>query len=64
MLADTGVALLQTKNALHLTLQDMADVMGRTDDSVAKYIAGEAEMGMCAYRRACAAWPEFREKVG
>lgn len=64
ILADVGLALLQTKNALRLTLQDMADVMGRTDDMVAHYIAGESEMGMIAFRRACAAWPEFRERVG
>lgn len=63
ILAETGIALLQVKNERRLRLEDMAEVLGRTDDMVAKYIAGEAEMGMIAWRKAIAAWPEFEEKL-
>lgn len=63
ILAETGVALLQIKNSNRLTLEDMARVLGRTDDMVAKYIAGEAEMGFVAFRRAREAWPELDDKL-
>ncbi|MGJ0508903.1 MAG: hypothetical protein ACR652_17605 [Methylocystis sp.] len=63
VLAETGTALLQIKNSRRLTLEDMARVLGRTDDMVAKYIAGEAEMGFVAFRRASEAWPELTEKL-
>jgi hypothetical protein len=46
------VALLQTKNANKLTLDDMAETMGRSDEAVAQYIAGESEMGVTAWLRA------------
>lgn len=61
--ADVGTALLQIKNTRGLSLIDMASVMGRGDDMVAKYIAGEAEMGFIAWGRANDAWPELAEKV-
>lgn len=61
--ADVGAALLQIKNSRGLTLIDMASIMGRGDDMVAKYIAGEAEMGFIAWGRANEAWPELAEKV-
>lgn len=63
ILADVGTALLQIKNTRGLSLIDMASVMGRGDDMVAKYIAGEAEMGFIAFGRANDAWPELSEKV-
>lgn len=63
ILADVGTALLQIKNNRGLTLIDMASVMGRGDDMVAKYIAGEAEMGFVAWGRANDAWPELAERV-
>jgi hypothetical protein len=59
VLGELGTALLQIKNARGLTLNDMALVLGRIDDQVAKYIAGEAEMGFIAYRKASEAWPEL-----
>jgi transcriptional regulator with XRE-family HTH domain len=62
-LADLGTALLQIKNARGLTLLDMADKIGRGDDMMAKYIAGEAEMGFVAYRRAMEAWPELSDRL-
>lgn len=58
-LADLGTALLQVKNARGLTLSDMGFVLGRIDDTVATYIAGEAEMGVTAWMRANYAWPEL-----
>lgn len=61
--ADVGLALLQIKTARNLTLIDMASVMGRGDDMVAKYIAGEAEMGFIAWGRATERWPELSERV-
>ena len=63
LLAETGVALLQVKCARRLTLEDMARVLGKSDDMVAKYIAGEAEMGFVAFRRALVTWPELAEKL-
>jgi cyanate lyase len=61
--ADVGTALLQIKNARGLSLIDMASIMGRGDDMIAKYIAGEAEMGFIAWGRANDAWPELSEKI-
>lgn len=61
--ADVGTALLQIKNSRNLTLIEMAGVLGRGDDMVAKYIAGEAEMGFIAWLRANEAWPELFERI-
>ena len=63
ILADVGTALLQIKNSRGLTLSDMGYVLGRIDDMVAKYIAGEAEMGVVAWMRANEAWPELAERI-
>lgn len=63
LLAATGTALLQVKNARGLTLPEMAYVMGRSDDQVARYIAGDSEMGFIAWNRACDAWPELAERM-
>lgn len=62
-LADLGTALLLVKNARNLTLNDMGAALGRIDDQVAKYIAGEAEMGVVAWMRANEAWPEIVERL-
>ena len=59
VLGDIGTALLQVKNNRGLALTDMAGVMGRCDDMIAKYIAGETEMGVIAWERAKAEWPEL-----
>lgn len=63
ILADIGTALLKVKNARGLTLADMETVLGRCGDMVAKYIAGEHEMGVVAWMRANEAWPELSDKV-
>jgi alkylated DNA nucleotide flippase Atl1 len=63
ILRAVGTALLQVKNGRDLTLGDMAYQMGRGDDMVAKYIAGESEMGLIAWNRAVRAWPELIERL-
>lgn len=62
-IADLGTAILQIKNERDLTLVQMGRVLGRCDDMVAKYIAGETEMGVVAWKRAHAAWPELATKL-
>jgi hypothetical protein len=58
-----GAALLQTKNANKLTLDEMAETMRRSDESVAQYIAGESEMGVTAWLRAVKAWPDIEDRL-
>ena len=61
VVADVGTALLQVKNARGLTLEEMGAQIRRTRESVAQYIAGEAEMGFVTWERAKEAWPEIPE---
>jgi hypothetical protein len=62
ILDDIGNALGQIKRSRRLTADDMRIVFGlKVDDQVARYIAGEAEMGIVAWMRACEAWPELTE---
>lgn len=63
VLGEIGVALLQVKNAHRLTLDDIGAVIGRSRDSVAQYIAGDAEMGAIAWLRAVEQWPEIADKL-
>src|SRR3954469_21349392 len=63
ILADAGTALLQIKNARGLTLEEMGAEIHRTRESVAQYIAGEAEMGFITWERAKTAWPELSERM-
>lgn len=58
-----GASLLQTKNANGLTLDEMAETMRRSDEAVAQYIAGEAEMGVTAWLRAVKAWPDLEDRL-
>jgi hypothetical protein len=62
-LGAAGTALLQIKNARGLTLADMAFVMRRSDDQVARYIAGESEMGFVTWGLALTEWPELEERL-
>ena len=64
VLGEVGVALLQVKNARHLTLDDIGAVLGVSRESVANYIAGESEMGVLKWFRAVEAWPELVQKIG
>ncbi len=60
ILDDIGGALGQIKRTRGLTADDMRIVFGlKVDDQVARYIAGEAEMGIIAWMRANEAWPEL-----
>lgn len=63
LLASLGSALLQTKNANRLTLDEMAETMSRSDEAVAQYISGEAEMGVTAWLRAIKAWPDLEDRL-
>jgi hypothetical protein len=63
VLADAGTALLQIKNARGLTLEEMGAQIHRTRESVAQYIAGEAEMGFVTWERAKEAWPELSDRM-
>lgn len=63
MLASVGAALLQTKVANKLTLDAMAEVMLRSDEAIAQYISGEAEMGLTAWLRARTAWPDLEDRL-
>ena len=62
-LADIGTALLQIKNARGLNLPNMADKIGKSDDQLARYIAGDMEMGVVAWLRANDEWPELADKI-
>ena len=59
ILADIGAALLIIKTQRGLTLLQMADDIRKSDDTIARYIAGEKEMGVVTWLRACEAWPEL-----
>lgn len=61
--SDVGTALLLVKNRRGLKLIEMAGLMGRSEDAVAKYITGEYEMGFIAWERAKDAWPELVEII-
>src|SRR5690349_11577877 len=62
VLGQIGDALGRVKRLRGLTAEDMRVVFGlKVDDQVARYIAGEAEMGLVAWLRAVEAWPEIIE---
>lgn len=63
VLEDIGTALLQVKNARGLRLTDMAEKLRKSDDQLARYIAGEMEMGVVAWLRACEEYPELIDRV-
>jgi hypothetical protein len=58
-----GLALSQIKIAERLTIDEMAEQVGRSDEMMAQYLAGEAEMGVTAWLRAVEAWPELPDRV-
>lgn len=62
-LADIGTALLQIKNGRGLRLADMADKLRKSDDQLARYIAGDMEMGVTTWLRACEEFPELVELI-
>jgi hypothetical protein len=58
-----GLALSQIKINGRLRIDDMAEKLGRSDEMVAQYLAGEAEMGVTAWLRACEEWPDLAARV-
>lgn len=61
VLSRIGSSLGRVKAARRLTLTDMADELGRSDDQIARYIAGE-DMPVSIWMKALAAWPELADK--
>lgn len=61
VLSRIGSALGRVKAARRLTLPDMGDVLGRSEDQIARYIAGE-EMPVSIWMKALAAWPELADR--
>ncbi len=61
VLSRIGDALGRVKAARRLTLLDMADELGRSDDQIARYMAGE-DMPVSIWMRALSAWPELADK--
>jgi hypothetical protein len=59
VLADIGAALLIVKNQRGLTLLQMGEDIRKSDDTIARYIAGEKEMGVVTWLRACEEYPEL-----
>jgi hypothetical protein len=64
VLEDIGNALRQVRQSRGLSPDDMRIVFGlESDDMVAQYIAGMAEMKAVAWLRANEAWPELAELI-
>jgi len=63
VVAGIGLALSQIKIAERMTIDDMAEKIGRSDEMMAQYLAGEAEMGVTAWLRAVETWPELPDRV-
>lgn len=61
VLSRIGSALGRVKAARRLTLTDMADELGRSDDQLARYMAGE-DMPVSLWMKALALWPELATK--
>jgi hypothetical protein len=64
VLADIGAALLIVKTQRGLTLVEMGEDVRKSDDTIARYIAGEKEMGVVTWLRACEEYPELPGLVG
>lgn len=58
VLSRTGYALGRIRADRRLTLLDMGDVLGRSDDQIARYIAGE-DMPLSIWMKALTLWPEL-----
>ena len=61
VLSRIGSALGRVKSTRRLTLLDMADMLGRSDDQLARYIAGE-DMPVSLWMKALSLWPELADK--
>lgn len=58
VLSRTGYALGRVKADRRLTLLDMADALGRSDDQLARYISGD-DMPLSVWMKALSLWPEL-----
>ena len=61
VLSRTGYALSRVKADRRLTLVDMGDLLGRSEDQLARYIAGE-DMPLSIWMKALALWPELADR--
>jgi len=61
--AAIGLALSQIKIAERLTIDELGEKIGRSDEMTAQYLAGEAEMGVTAWLRAVEEWPDLPDRV-
>jgi transcriptional regulator with XRE-family HTH domain len=58
-----GGALGRVKRDRRMSLLDMAEKLGRSDDQLARYIAGE-DMPVSLWMKALSLWPELADKFG
>lgn len=61
VLSRTGYALSKVKADRRFTLVDMGDMLGRSEDQIARYIAGE-DMPLSIWMKALALWPELADR--
>lgn len=60
-LSRMGSALGRVKAARRLSLGDMEDALGKSEDQIARYIAG-ADMPVSVWMKALHLWPELAER--
>lgn len=46
-----------------MNLPDMAELIGKSDDQLARYIAGDMEMGAITWLKANEAFPELVDRI-
>jgi hypothetical protein len=61
VLSRMGSALSRVKADRRLTLQDMEDLLGKSIDQIARYIAGD-DMPASTWMKAMHLWPELAER--
>jgi hypothetical protein len=61
VLSRMGSALSRVKADRRLTLQDMEDLLGKSIDQIARYIAGD-DMPASTWMKALHLWPELAER--
>lgn len=63
ILDNIGAAFLSIKHQRGLTLAQMADDLRKSDDTIARIISGEVELGVVTWLRACDEYPELPSRV-
>ena len=61
VLSRMGTALSRVKADRRLTLQDMEDLLGKSIDQIARYIAGD-DMPASTWMKALHIWPELADR--